>query len=158
MNSAVRRTGTYFHWLASASAPTSVRAPHSTEPYTGNVLKQFSPSGFRTPFSASVILYTRLWTPDSVASVPAGAFHTPRVPSILAYSPATTPHGAKVRSWKLFRGSGRRSRGKNAAPFGSWTASVLVFQSTAAEMVLTFGGASSRRNARRLSHRVIAAP
>ena len=32
MYSAIRRTGTYFHWLASWSAPYSVRAPHTTLP------------------------------------------------------------------------------------------------------------------------------
>ena len=35
MNSAVRRTGTYFHWSASRSAPRSVLAPHTTGPTDG---------------------------------------------------------------------------------------------------------------------------
>ena len=52
--SAVRRTGTYFHWLASASAPASVRAPHEHAAVDGNVRKQFRPSGLSRPFSGSV--------------------------------------------------------------------------------------------------------
>ena len=54
MNSAVRRTGTYFHSLACWSAPTSVRAPQTTLPMTGNVRRALMPSGLRAPLSASL--------------------------------------------------------------------------------------------------------
>ena len=40
MNSARRRTGTYFHSEASASAPASVRAPQTTWPYAGKLRRQ----------------------------------------------------------------------------------------------------------------------
>ena len=79
----MRRTGTYFHSLASWSAPSSVRAPHETLPNTGKVRRQLMPSGLSAPFSASVSSAVRL-APRSAASVPAGAFHTPRVASVRA--------------------------------------------------------------------------
>ncbi len=45
MNSAVRRTGTYLYSSASWSAPRSVRAPHTTRPFTGKARRQLMPSG-----------------------------------------------------------------------------------------------------------------
>ena len=50
-------------------------------------------------------------TPMIVASKPAGAFHTPREPSIRAATPATDPAGSTVRSCPV-SGSGIRSRGQ----------------------------------------------
>src|SRR5580698_9730921 len=98
-----------------------------------------------------------LCTPFSVALMPAGAVQTPFAPSDLAYTPATTPEGAKVRNWPLFNWSASRSRGQNAAPFGSTTPMVLDFQSTAPATVVTLGGGSSSSRARAWSHSVIAA-
>src|SRR6266536_4227370 len=89
------------------------------------------------------------FTPANPASVPAGAFHTPRVASVRAYTPAMTPHGAKVRSCILFSGSGKRKRGKYAAAFSSRTFKPDDFQSVAVSTSLTFGGASIKTKARR---------
>ena len=74
----------YFHSDASWSAPTSVRAPQTTVPKTGNVRRQLSPSGFSAPFSASVSVYASPREPRTTASVPAGAFQTPRSVSVRA--------------------------------------------------------------------------
>ena len=52
MNSAVRRTGTYFHSSASWSAPRSVRAPQTTGPMTGNVRRQLMPERVEHPVLA----------------------------------------------------------------------------------------------------------
>ena len=49
------------------------------------------PSGLSSPFSASVISTLSPATPFSEASSPAGAFQTPRWPSVRAITPATAP-------------------------------------------------------------------
>ena len=72
-------------------------------------------------------------------------------------TPATTPDGANVRNWPLFNESASRNLGKNAAPFGSTISSVLLFQSTAAETVVTVGGGSISTIARHWSHKATAA-
>ena len=51
-------------------------------------------------------------TPASLASVPAGAFQTPRATSVREYKPATTPQGAKVRNWKSLERIGQFESGK----------------------------------------------
>ena len=57
-------------------------------------------------------LLTDVEDPRIEASMPAGAFHTPRSVSDRAMTPATTPHGTKsVRAFSASR-SGIRSRGK----------------------------------------------
>ena len=84
MNSAVRRTGTYLYSSASWSAPRSVRAPQTTRPAAGKARRQLMPSGFNSPFSSSVSATLSAGTPTRVAPRPAGAFHTPRLVSVLA--------------------------------------------------------------------------
>ena len=79
MNRAVRRTGTYFHSLACWSAPSRVRAPQTTVPKIGKVRRQLTPSGLSPPFSRSVSRDGEAARRAGSASVPAGAFQTPRV-------------------------------------------------------------------------------
>jgi hypothetical protein len=50
-------------------------------------------------------------TPDSDASTPAGAFHTPRLPSVRAYTPAMAPQAAKSPMAPPRSGSAERIRG-----------------------------------------------
>ena len=54
-------------------------------------------------------------TPLSVASSPAGAFHTPRCASVRAITPATAPLGAKVSTWFSFSGWARAAAGRTGA-------------------------------------------
>src|SRR3954447_5591275 len=108
--SAVRRTGTYFHSLDRVSAPNRVRAPHPTLPITGRVRTALMPSGLSEPLSPSVTGTARA-TPLTTASMPAGAFHTPRVASVRAITPATTPLGPTFFDRPGARGSGMTSRG-----------------------------------------------
>ncbi len=91
--SAVRRTGRYFHSEASRSAPARVRAPQTTWPAPGEARRQLTPSGLSRPISRSVSGIASAATPPSVASSPAGAFHTPRVASVRAITPAIAPDG-----------------------------------------------------------------
>ena len=117
----------------------------------GKERRQFTPSGFRRPFSKSDMFSgarvgspattPRSVAPLSEASIPAGAFQTPRWASVRANTPATAPQGTNVLTVLLSRGSGWRSLGKNRAAFlatsptsgklGSftpWTAWSTVFQ------------------------------
>ena len=116
MKSAVRRTGMYLYSSAAASAPRSVRAPHTTVPKTGSVRRQLMPSGLSRPFSASVVFSCRPATPSSPASVPAGAFQTPRCASVRAITPAIMPLAGNVSIWPSSIGSACLIRGKNTAP------------------------------------------
>src|SRR5437016_1206767 len=111
-NKAMRRTGTYFHSDANSSAPSSVLAPHTTVPNMGNERRQLMPRGFSNPFSVSVSWYPSAVTPFNVASVPAGAFQTPRVASLRANRPATAPLGGDNLSGPLFNGSAILIQGK----------------------------------------------
>ncbi len=70
------------------------------------------PTGLISPFSSSVRTTLRPTTPLSPASVPAGAFHTPRLASVRAYTPATAPLATKVSVAPPRSGSGRLMRGK----------------------------------------------
>src|SRR5205809_1241107 len=96
-------------------------------------------------------------TPAIPASVPGGAFQTPRVASVRAYTPAMTPHGARVRNFILLSGSDKRRRGKYAAAFSSCTFKPDDFQSVAVSTSLTSGDASIKRKARRVLQYVTAA-
>ena len=105
MNRASRRIGRYFHWSASRSAPRRVRAPHTTGPMTAKLRRQLTPRGLSSPLSLSLRVsglpepsrpVARPVTPFRDASVPAGAFHTPRETSVRAAIPATVPHGGLV--------------------------------------------------------------
>lgn len=61
----------------------------------GKVRMQFTALTLRIPSSLSVSFVVGLTTPMTFASVPAGAFQTPRVASVLGYEPAMKPHGGK---------------------------------------------------------------
>ena len=102
----------YFHSDASASAPSSVRAPQTTLPITGNVRRQLTPRGLSWPFSPSVSVTASPAAPAIVASSPAGAFQTPRSASVRAMIPATAPHGGNRSSAPSSSGSAARIRGK----------------------------------------------
>jgi hypothetical protein len=88
------------------------RAPHETGPITGNVRRQFTPSWLSRPFSRSLIGTVKLVTPLSDASVPAGAFHTPRETSVRAQSPASIPPGGTSRGTPAAAGSAMVTLGK----------------------------------------------
>ena len=85
----MRRTGTYFHSEPRSLSPSSVREPQTTLPYTGSVRRQLTALGLSAPFCASLMGTLNSSAPLSTASVPAGAFHTPRAPSVRAMTPAT---------------------------------------------------------------------
>src|SRR5207248_11058320 len=138
--------------------PCSVREPQETRPTTGNARKQLTPSGFSSPFSASVSGTVSSVTPTSVASRPAGAFHTPRVASVRAKTPAIAPAGAYASSWFSLSGFGSRIRGKKIAEF------LLVvptpgeaMPALAVALLFQLEGASTSRNARRVSQYAAAA-
>ena len=124
---------------ASRSSPTRVRAPQTTRPDAGNERRQLMPSGFNSPFSGSVSTTTRSGTPDRLASRPAGAFQTPRSPSVLANTPAMAPLGAKSSIKPPFSTFGRRMRGKNTAAFLLGVLSVAI-PLLAASLVFQSGG------------------
>src|SRR5258708_28323469 len=65
----------------------------------GRVRRQFTPSGLSVPCLGSVIrpLATTPTVFDTSASYPAGAFHTPRLVSSRAITPATKPDGGITR-------------------------------------------------------------
>ena len=87
----------YFHSEPASSEPSRVRAPQLTNP-AGKVRAQFTASLLSTPFSRSVSVVARPTMPRRSASVPAGAFHTPRAPSMRAISPAIAPLEPIVRT------------------------------------------------------------
>src|SRR4051812_35143970 len=92
---AVRRTGTY---LYSGSAAT-VRAPHDTIPEVANRRMQLTLIWFSVPCWMSLRSVARPTTPLSEASVPAGAFQTPRFESVRAKRPAMYPTGGYRTGW-----------------------------------------------------------
>src|SRR5579863_1545612 len=154
MYSAVRRTGMYFHWLSAASEPSKVRAPHTTEPVTGKVRRQLSPSGLSSPFWSSVIRTAGYIPPGSEALVPAGAFQTPRELSVVAQAPATAPHEEYVPESPV-SGSVAVTRGKYIAALAAgWPVTgggAMPF--FARSTVPHVEGGSTRSIARRLTHR-----
>ena len=82
MNSAMRRTATYFHCCCAglASAPAVVRAPNTTVPMPGNCRRQSMAFWFRIPCCGSVMIPfgSTPVVPRSAVSMPAGDFQTPR--------------------------------------------------------------------------------
>src|SRR5690349_17472556 len=74
MKSANRRTETYLKGELPRSLPARVRAPHTTEPYNGNVRRQLMPIWFSAPVDVSPKVSATPSTPRSDAFVPAGAF------------------------------------------------------------------------------------
>src|SRR4029434_1542164 len=109
---AIRRTGMYFHSEPTWLLPRRVRAPQSTVPYTGKVRMQLVAEILRSPFSVSVSTLFTPATPDSDASMPAGAFHTPRSESVRACTPATKPDGGNSRNRPCCNGSEAFTHGK----------------------------------------------
>src|SRR3954467_11357751 len=115
MYSARRRIGTYFQSDAESLAA-KVRAPQTTIPVPGNARSRLTPAVLSRSATASLKPSgERTAAPFTVASTPAGAFHTPRDASVRLMMPATAPHGAK--GVRLLASSGflARSRGKYTA-------------------------------------------
>ena len=98
----------------SLGAPAIVREPQTTGPITGKLRSTLTPTWLRIPFWSSVSLYSSPVTPASPASMPAGAFQTPRVTSVVAKMPAMMPAAENTRSRLLLSGSGMSTRGKYA--------------------------------------------
>src|ERR1041384_3508879 len=75
---------------------------------------QFTPIGFSVSWSWSLTWAATPTAPSTDASVPAGAFHTPRVLSVRANSPAIMPDGGAKRVAPLTfeYGSGISTHGK----------------------------------------------
>ena len=69
----------------------SVRAPHTRMPRVPNGRMALMPIGLRMPCSFWVTERSTSRTPRRVSL--AGAFHTPRLSSVRAHSPATWPDG-----------------------------------------------------------------
>src|SRR5262249_30899977 len=141
----------YFHSLAARSDPSRVRAPQETIPNTGRLRIAFRASGLSVPFSGSESLYVTDVGPRRTASVPAGAFQTPRVPSVRAYRPAIIPLGGKGRARYWRSGSGRLTHGKYAAALELFGVATSLIQACASIRVSTELGTSTIRNARRCS-------
>src|SRR5713226_7326386 len=98
-NSAIRRTGTYRYCWKAGLAATRVRAPNTIVQMPGNVRRQFTPRGLSVPCLGSV-MRPEAATPtvlETSASYPAGAFHTPRLVSSRAITPAMKPDGGISR-------------------------------------------------------------
>src|ERR1035438_10354851 len=93
---AVRLTGTYFH----SGAEELVRAPKETTPAPAKRRITLTPLGFRLPCCTSLSSTASPTTPFRLASVPAGAFQTPRDPSMRAYKPAmrSEEHTSELQS------------------------------------------------------------
>src|SRR4051812_19326037 len=85
-----RRTLTYFH----SECGDVVRAPHTRIPCAANFRMTSTPATFSASESASLNSCDRPVTPTRTSF--AGAFHTPRSVSVLAYTPAIWPHGGTI--------------------------------------------------------------
>lgn len=72
-------------------------------------------NGFKAPFSGSVSVTSKAVTFRSVASVPAGAFQTPRSLSVRAHTPAIVPLAPMDFRRKSSNGSGIKTLGKYKA-------------------------------------------
>ncbi len=148
----MRRTARYFQSLAMLSAPLSVRAPQTVGPLFGKLRMQLTPSWFSAPFSGSVSVTLSESTPDSVASRPAGDFHTPRFASVRAITPATAPPGANGSMRLSCSGLLKFRRGKNIAAFASRLATLTIApDAAAADASAQLCGASTSTKARRSS-------
>ena len=96
-NSAIRRTGTYFHSDPRSLSPSSVRAPQTTLPYTGNVRRQLT--AVRVQHAVLAVADR-----DREPTAPTRRPRCPPAPSrrrarrrCAAQMPATKPHGGKDR-------------------------------------------------------------
>src|SRR5271157_624325 len=103
---------------------TSVLAPYTTVPVAWKLRMQLIESRFSTPCCGSFIkpVATGPVVPSSGVPIPAGAFHTPRALSVVAYAPATYPLGATAIGSPL-TGSVVLRYGKYSAPF--WLCGML---------------------------------
>ncbi len=147
----------YFHSDARRSSPLSVREPQTTRPAAGIARRQLIPSGFSSPFSASVRGTLSSGTPIRVASKPAGAFHTPRCVSVRAKIPATAPQGTNSSIWLSRNGLGCLSRGKKRAAFLLFVPMLPTPLFALSLLLHPFGG-STRSIARRSSQYFAAYP
>jgi len=64
-------------------------------------------SGLSVPLSPSLMSAVKSLMPVIDAAVPAGAFHTPRLLSVDAHTPATAPQGPTVMVAPVLSGSVR---------------------------------------------------
>jgi hypothetical protein len=136
MKSAVLRTGMYFHWSVSESAPRSVREPQTTVPTSGNVRRTLIPSGLSSPVSASVRVWMRPTVPHDGRLGPGR-----RLPDAAARVGPSKVSGDRPRRGELFdEVAFRRIRGSQSRDVHS---RVLV----CVERVL------ERLNARHICHR-----
>src|SRR5438874_13827362 len=83
INSSRRRTGRYLYGSAT-SFPANVRAPQTTMAPAGSARRPFSPMASIAASCASDNATLNPCAPRTVASVPAGAFQTPRAASMRA--------------------------------------------------------------------------
>ena len=92
--------------------PRACARPRRRCPTVGNVRRQLTPSGLRSRSRRRSASPSARCTPESPASRPAGAFHTPRAASVRAITPATAPHGGKSATAPPASGSAARKYGK----------------------------------------------
>ena len=85
-----------------------------------------TPIGFRLPCWTSLSSAASPTTPLRLASVPAGAFHTPREASMRAYRPVRYPDGgSRIGSADAPVGSSALTHGKYSAPYELAVVSLL---------------------------------
>ena len=98
--------------------------------------------------STSVRRAVKSVAPTRSNSMPAGAFHTPRVASVRAKTPATKPLGGKARSASFCRGSDANTQGKYNAELAA-CAPVFPVSEAATVAACAASSQSAIRNARR---------
>ena len=143
----------YLYSLAKSSSPSIVRAPQLTMPF-GKIRMVFIALGFKVPFSPSENLCLSPTTPRRSASVPAGAFQTPRVLSIRAHNPAIAPEAPMffLRPFSSIVICGKNSALKSLTrPTRSAFTPVDAICASVHE-----SGGSMRRKARRFLQRMLA--
>ncbi len=97
-------------------------------------------------------------TPVSAASVPAGAFHTPRCASVRAMTPAIMPLAGNVSICPSSMASACLTRGKKTAAFRAASPVRFIPATPVCALLTEFQPAleSTMRNARRLTQKLIA--
>ena len=125
---------------------------------TGKLRRQLTPSGLSWPLSLSTRFSDRLVMPVSDASVPAGAFQTPREASVAAMTPAMVPQGGTVISSPFCDGSAIWTFGKYTAAFAAVVPVTggSVIPATALATLVQAAGALTSRIARWSAHSVAA--
>ena len=144
INSASRRTGTYFHWLAATSAPSSVRAPQAIVAVDRERAQAVEPERVEHAVlgvGQPVLELGRRRA--SRASVPAGAFHTPRCAVGAGDQPGHGAAGANsARPEVVERVRRPGCAGSRRRRSGPSTVRSPEIQSTAASRSPTSGGGS----------------